>query len=204
MRTYASQYQAAWAWIFLVLCWIQLAVSLSPSSEIEEKRPDRQREHPLSRIVVPGASKQGINDSGESENHPRDEPKERSSSFSADRALATYAPDVASGIHRSGIGRVGDGGVVLQQRYIHDWEVADYVLLATVDGKLYATDRKTGVTRWEIFTNNPVVKTISHRANTSDPLQDWIPDDNVVWIVEPTDGGQMFFYSPEGGLKVVS
>lgn len=201
MRTFGTPNMFAWAWGFLALCWIQLAFAGRPSSEIRETSQDSQREQQLPRITVPGASKQGINDSKGSQDGSRDDAKDHS--ISAARALATYAPDVDSGIYRSGVGPVGSGGMDLHQRFIHDWEVEDYVLMSTVDGTLYATDRKTGVTRWEIFSSDPMVQTISHRANISNPAMDWIADDNVVWIVEPTDGGQLFYFSPDSGLKVI-
>lgn len=204
MRTFGiSTVPALFLAYFLSFCWIQLAIAGRPSSETDETPKERKHDQQLPRITIPGASKQGINDSKGSDNALRDDDKEHSSSFSAVRALATYAPDVAGGIYQSGVGRVGGGGIELHQRFIHDWEVEDYVLMSTVDGTLYATDRKTGATRWEIFTSDPMVQTTSHRANISNPAMDWIPDDNLIWIVEPTDGGQLFYFSPESGLKVI-
>lgn len=185
-------------WMFLVISALVVASEGLSPSEIRNIN-QRQSEPELSRIVSPGAPKQNINDSEKSSNF-----NDVTSSLSAARALATYSPEATNGIHQSGLGRVGSGGgVALQrERYIHDWEVEDYVLLSTVDGSLYATDRKTGVKRWDISSNYPAVQITAHRANISHPVRDWIPDDNVVWIVEPVNGGQLYYYSPDSGLKV--
>ncbi|MBE3112211.1 MAG: hypothetical protein IMZ46_17180, partial [Acidobacteria bacterium] len=40
-------------------------------------------------------------------------------------------------------------------RSLADWEVEDFVLLATVDGDLYASDRKTGERRWQLEVERP-------------------------------------------------
>ncbi|KAI5848700.1 hypothetical protein DFP73DRAFT_542098 [Morchella snyderi] len=185
-------------WVFLVISALVVASEGLPPSEIRNIN-QRQSEPELSRIVSPGAPKQNINDSEKSPNNFND----LTSSLSAARALATYSPKATNGIHQSGLGRVGSGGgVALQrERYIHDWEVEDYVLLSTVDGSLYATDRKTGMKRWDISSNYPAVQITAYRANISHPVRDWIPDDNVVWIVEPVNGGQLYYYSPDSGLK---
>lgn len=56
---------------------------------------------------------------------------------------------------------VGTDGIVSPQpaRSLDDWEVEDFVLLATVDGTLYATDRRTGKTLWSINAETPMVQT---------------------------------------------
>lgn len=87
-------------------------------------------------------------------------------------------------------------------RLIQDWEIEDFVLLATVDGTLHARDRSSGKRRWELFSETPVVETIYHRQNNSRTNQDMIEDDNFVWIVEPTEEGALFRYHPEFGLEV--
>ncbi|KAF8426275.1 hypothetical protein EV426DRAFT_530773 [Tirmania nivea] len=83
-------------------------------------------------------------------------------------------------------------------RSLQDWEVEDFVLLATVDGTLQARDRKTGTRKWELFSEQPVVETIYHRSNET---KDWIPDDDFVWIVEPSEEGVLFRYHTELGLE---
>lgn len=205
MRTFGIPNVPALTWGLLALLWIQLTIAGRPISEIKELLQERQHDQQLPRITTPGASNQVINDSKGPENNPgdhsRDNSRDHSSAFSAARELATYVPDVANALRRSKVGHVGSG--VEHQRFIHDWEVEDYVLMSTVDGTLYATDRKLGVRRWEIFSSDPMVLTTSHRANISNLAVEWIPDDNLIWIVEPTDGGQLFYFSPDTGLKVI-
>lgn len=201
MRTFGIPNVLALTWGFLALFWIQLTIAGRPISGIKKLPQERQHDQRLPRITTPGASNQVINNSKGSENNPENHSRDHSSVFSTARELATYVPDVANALHRSGVGHGGSG--VEHQRFIHDWEVEDYVLMSTVDGTLYATDRKLGVRRWEIFSSDPMVLTTSHRANISNLAVEWIPDDNLIWIVEPTDGGQLFYFSPDTGLKVI-
>jgi serine/threonine-protein kinase/endoribonuclease IRE1 len=89
----------------------------------------------------------------------------------------------------------------LQARSLQDWEVEDFVLLATVDGRIHARNRKTGAERWALQTEDPMVETIYHRnrSDSGDPR----PWDDYLWIIEPTRDGNIYLYSsqtPEGGL----
>ncbi|EEP81215.1 conserved hypothetical protein [Uncinocarpus reesii 1704] len=90
----------------------------------------------------------------------------------------------------------------LQARSLQDWEVEDFVLLATVDGTIHARDRKTGAPRWALeVPSSPMVETIHHRVNRTD-LSDTQRDDDFIWIVEPSRDGNLFIYTPgpKGGL----
>lgn len=85
-------------------------------------------------------------------------------------------------------------------RDINDWEVEDIVLLATVDGTLYARNRHTGGHLWALHSEKPVVETIDHRAARNGAPQ----DDDLVWIVEPVQDGGLYYFSPAmNGLKNV-
>ncbi|KAA8643688.1 bifunctional endoribonuclease/protein kinase IRE1 [Aspergillus tanneri] len=91
----------------------------------------------------------------------------------------------------------------LHARSLQDWEVEDFVLLATVDGSIHARDRKTGTARWALeVPSSPMVESIYHRANRSsfDRTQ---PQDDFLWIVEPSQGGSIYIYSPgpDAGLQ---
>ncbi|OXV08022.1 hypothetical protein Egran_04215 [Elaphomyces granulatus] len=56
----------------------------------------------------------------------------------------------------------------LQARSLRDWEVEDFVLLATVDGTIHARDRRTGAARWALeVPGSPMVESIYHRAGPS-------------------------------------
>lgn len=108
------------------------------------------------------------------------------------------------------------GGVPqLHARSLQDWEVEDFVLLATVDGSIHARDRKTGAPRWALeVPSSPMVESIYHRANRTrgtgpDRLRsiDAEPatsEDDFIWIVEPSRDGSLYIYSPGengGGLQ---
>jgi serine/threonine-protein kinase/endoribonuclease IRE1 len=83
-------------------------------------------------------------------------------------------------------------------RDIADWEVEDFVLLATVDGKLHARDRKTGQERWELSAD-PMVATTHHGRNPwSIEGYDFNSIDDFLWVVEPSKDGNLYLYRPDG------
>ena len=81
-------------------------------------------------------------------------------------------------------------------RSLADWEVEDFVLLATVDGDLYASDRKTGQRRWQLEVERPMIETAHHRANISALDDDFHPVDHYVWAVEPGRDGSIYVWIP--------
>lgn len=85
-------------------------------------------------------------------------------------------------------------------RSLEDWEVEDFVLLATVDGKLYARDRKSGRERWSLEVDKPMIETTYHRRNRSAVQEDYSPNtiDDYLWIVEPSREGSLYVYRPNG------
>lgn len=95
-----------------------------------------------------------------------------------------------------------DGSTVLSSphtaRDITEWEVEDFVLLATVDGKLHARDRKTGQERWQISAD-PMVSTTYNRSSFEE-RQNQDPEniDAYLWIVEPSKEGNLYIYKPAG------
>jgi serine/threonine-protein kinase/endoribonuclease IRE1 len=82
-------------------------------------------------------------------------------------------------------------------RNIGDWEVEDFVLLATVDGKLHARDRKTGQERWELSYEQPMVQTKYHNRSSINGYGSTEIDD-YLWIVEPSRDGTLYIYRPSG------
>ncbi|KAI1437589.1 hypothetical protein GGR50DRAFT_644457 [Xylaria sp. CBS 124048] len=119
-------------------------------------------------------------------------------------ALATLAPAQAvrapsSPRHLPSI-LAGRGPSSLQSaRSLENWEVEDYILLATVDGHLYAADRESGDERWHLQVEQPIVETIHHRPNTSThnkDSHDGHPLDDYVWAIEPIDNGAVFVWTP--------
>jgi serine/threonine-protein kinase/endoribonuclease IRE1 len=74
---------------------------------------------------------------------------------------------------------------------LHDWEVEDFVLLATVDGRIHARDRYTGEEIWELA-GKPMLETIYNASEGSTSLR----DQPFVWIVEPKEDGALYFLAP--------
>ncbi|KAI3322136.1 hypothetical protein HD806DRAFT_523524 [Xylariaceae sp. AK1471] len=120
-------------------------------------------------------------------------------------ALATLAP--AQSVRAPNSPRhvpsllAGSGLSSLQSaRSLENWEVEDYILLATVDGHLYAADRESGDERWHLQVEQPVVETIHYRPNTSSAdsnrKQDRHPLDDYVWAIEPNNDGAVYVWTP--------
>ena len=86
----------------------------------------------------------------------------------------------------------------LNARSLQDWEVEDFVLLATVDGSIHARDRKTGAPRWKLEVDRPMVETTYHVPNNS-LLDGSKPEYDFLWIVEPSRDGDIYIYN-QGGL----
>lgn len=87
-------------------------------------------------------------------------------------------------------------------RSLEDWEVEDFVLLATVDGHLHAVDRESGDERWHLEVEQPVVETIHHNASVHG---DDGPDDRNrhplhgnIWAIEPTRNGPLYVWTQSG------
>lgn len=86
----------------------------------------------------------------------------------------------------------------LNARSLQDWEVEDFVLLATVDGSIHARDRKTGAPKWKLEVDRPMVETTYHILNNS-VLDGSKPEYDFLWIVEPSRDGDIYIYN-QGGL----
>ncbi len=86
-------------------------------------------------------------------------------------------------------------------RSLQDWEVEDFILLATVDGSIHARDRKTGAPRWELEVDRPMVETIYYPQNKS-VGEDSKPEYDFLWIVEPSRDGDIYIYNQQyNGLQ---
>ena len=135
----------------------------------------------------------------------RSNSRSRKSSHSNERALATYAPaagtgDSAAQAYPPASRSSATAGLTSRQpaRSLQDWRVEDIVLLATVDGKLHARDRKTGSGRWQLEVDTPMVETVYHERNRSVDENGWEVQDPV-WIVEPSQDGSIYVYVPGSG-----
>lgn len=86
-------------------------------------------------------------------------------------------------------------------RSLQDWEVEDFILLATVDGSIHARDRRTGAPRWHLEVDRPMVETTYYPQNlsTNDESK---PEYDFLWIVEPSRDGDIYIYNQKGnGLQ---
>ncbi|KAK3940909.1 hypothetical protein QBC46DRAFT_353738 [Diplogelasinospora grovesii] len=117
-----------------------------------------------------------------------------------DASARALAPDLSVRAPPPSEYRTGFNAVQHTQqiaRSLEDWEVEDFVLLATVDGDLYATDRKTGQVRWHASFEQPMVETRHFRANRSILEEDYDPIDHYIWVVEPTRDGELYLWRPD-------
>jgi serine/threonine-protein kinase/endoribonuclease IRE1 len=123
------------------------------------------------------------------------------SSISNDkRAVATLAPaDFKSAVlvpsARSAAGPSGALTTPPRARSLQDWEVENFVLLATVDGSIYARDRDSGRELWKFHSERPMVETTYHRQNNSQNKGKRRQDD-YMWIVEPNEDGSLYVLIP--------
>jgi serine/threonine-protein kinase/endoribonuclease IRE1 len=111
-------------------------------------------------------------------------------------ALATHvssAPAV-SAVRAPSAANAATGALAPSARSLQDWEVEDFVLLATVDGHIHARDRYTGQEIWEL-TGQPMLETI-YNGNGSDDASSKLQDQPFVWIVEPKEDGALYFLTP--------
>ncbi|KAM0159898.1 hypothetical protein ACHAQE_000334 [Botrytis cinerea] len=127
---------------------------------------------------------------------------------SADSApLAPSHLAQSSRLESSSLQSPGWGSSQPSARDLQDWEVEDFVLLATVDGSVWARDRKTGKHKWRMqLPEVSMISTKHHKRNKSADFTEaptpWGIDD-YVWIVEPTEHGGLWIYRPDvpnGGL----
>jgi serine/threonine-protein kinase/endoribonuclease IRE1 len=122
------------------------------------------------------------------------------------RALATVSPAESNSAvrappaHRSPASSVG---LTSRQpaRSLQDWQVEDIILLATVDGSIYARDRTTFAHRWSMRTDQPMVETLYHRMANKSAQKDGLSQEDPLWIVEPSQDGSLYMYAPASGIK---
>ena len=93
------------------------------------------------------------------------------------------------------------------RRALDDWELEDYVLVATIEGNLYALDRYSGATKWVLEGNGAAVRSVGNKY-FSEPVNEtreqWMNSEEQQprWIVQPVEGGQLFLFDPEFGVLV--
>src|SRR5271170_5624979 len=93
------------------------------------------------------------------------------------------------------------------RRALDDWELEDYVLVATIEGNLYALDRYSGATKWVLEGKEPAVRSVGNKHSsdavntTKEPWKD-TEEQQPRWIVQPVEGGQLFLFDLEFGVLV--
>ncbi|KHJ36177.1 putative serine threonine-protein kinase [Erysiphe necator] len=118
-------------------------------------------------------------------------------------AIATLAPAgsaVVAPFLRLSSSIVAENSSPRIARDLEDWEVEDFVLLATVDGTLYACDRSTGEQRWQISHEQPMVQ-IKYQSKSLSPPRDSNSNtiiDEYIWILEPNKDGNIYVYRQNG------
>lgn len=88
-------------------------------------------------------------------------------------------------------------------RSLQDWEVEDFILVATIDGSLHALDRRNGKERWVLGNpESPMIETTHHRQNQSDD-PNGNSEDDFIFIVEPSLDGDLYIQhkDPSIGLQ---
>ena len=117
------------------------------------------------------------------------------------RAVATNAPAGFDPAVRAPPVRSAAASRASRARSLQDWEVENFVLLATVDGSIYARDRNTGKELWEFYSERPMVETTYHRRK--DPTTVGSTEDGYMWIVEPSQDGTLYIFTrgPEAQLQ---
>ncbi|PRT54925.1 Serine/threonine-protein kinase ppk4 [Wickerhamiella sorbophila] len=86
------------------------------------------------------------------------------------------------------------GQLMLAQRSIDDWKLADFVLVSTIDGTLQARERRTGALHWSLY-GEPLVR-VEQVMGEREAL-----DLETVWITEPDGDGGLYFFNPSSGLE---
>ncbi|KXS94886.1 hypothetical protein AC578_1670 [Pseudocercospora eumusae] len=132
--------------------------------------------------------------------------KARRTPYVNERALATVSPaesDPAVRAPPAQWSASSNGGDLtsrqLPARSLQDWQVEEMILLATVDGKLHARDRRTGAHRWTVENTHDMVENINHPHNkTLNP--DGSEQETPIFIVEPSQDGAIYILAPEHGL----
>lgn len=126
---------------------------------------------------------------------------ERADAVATTRAPAGNGHTVRAPQPVRGSGKYAGISTPQSARSLQDWEVEDFVLLATVDGSIHARDRTTGASRWKLELDTPMVETKYYPQNRS-AGENPKPEYDFLWIVEPSRDGEIYIYNQLGnGLQ---
>lgn len=89
------------------------------------------------------------------------------------------------------------------RRGLDDWALEDYVLVATIEGNLYALDRYSGATKWILEGDGAAVRATGTKYDGNTTEDTWTNNDTQPrWIVQPVEGGQLFLFDEQFGVLV--
>ncbi|KAK7734426.1 bifunctional endoribonuclease/protein kinase ire1 [Botryosphaeria dothidea] len=185
----------------------QHAVRNSPREDVLRDTADHRPWSSAHLDALSESAAPGLNSRNPSPNNDNKYNRPRNVPFISknERAIATLAPAdsefaVRAPPARSAAGPSGGISSRPRARSLQDWEVEDFVLLATVDGKIYARDRNTGEERWTLFADRPMVDMVYHQRNKSEDSD--ILDDGPEWIVEPNQDGDLYVATPAPNIGI--
>ncbi|KAK6432709.1 bifunctional endoribonuclease/protein kinase ire1 [Oleoguttula sp. CCFEE 5521] len=134
----------------------------------------------------------------------RDTYPDKARTTHSERALATLSPAESDPAVRAPPASRSAATAGLGSRHLarslQDWQVEDIILLATVDGSIHARDRTNFAHKWQLQSDEPMVETVYHRNNRSVDEHGVVHEDPL-WIVEPSQDGSIYMYSPGSGVK---
>ncbi|KAF1998027.1 hypothetical protein P154DRAFT_524344 [Amniculicola lignicola CBS 123094] len=179
--------------VLLVLPWISVAAQQQQPQHGAHRRSPREEAH-VDTITPQQARKQGqnrlVNASRRDPYTPLLSQNERAVATTVSSApahSAVRAPPARNAAQSGGL--TGPSA-----RSLRDWEVEDFVLLATVDGHLHARDRYTGEEIWTLDIGRPTLETFYQKPNESDGESP--QDQPFLWIVEPKEDGALYILTP--------
>ena len=184
---------------FLVVTSQQL--SQQPNAKSPHEKPIN---HQYSHTRSPGASDESTFETTNYKNIQDTTLTHRKASAVSTNPLALAGQDRAVRAVQPARGSGKSAGLTtpLNARSLQDWQIEDFVLLATVDGSIHARDRKTGAPKWKLEVDRPMVETTYHIPNNS-LLDGSRPENDFLWIVEPSRDGDIYIYNQggPGGLQ---
>ena len=180
--------------ILLVLPWISTATQQQQPAEKAPRRSHRE-DNPRLGAITPPRQEQHSQVSG------RDASKRPYTPFSVqnERAVATTLPPAPANyaVRAPPAGNAASSGGGLSRpsaRSLQDWEVEDFVLLATIDGHMHASDRYTGEEIWKLEFQKPMLETFYNSHNESEGND--VKNTSFLWIVEPKEDGALYLLTP--------
>lgn len=84
----------------------------------------------------------------------------------------------------------------LDLRSLSDWKLSNLLLVSDIDGNLHGVERKTGAFLWSLPIDEPLVKILKSDMKLASGSEL-----NLLWFVEPTQDGSLYYFLPLYGLN---